>query len=603
MFQTFDDHADPSFGEKHLPSIRAAIAAQGLDGLIIPHEDEYNNEYLPAANDRLAFATGFTGSAGAAVVMLDRAAMFTDGRYTLQVRAQVDSRLFSYQDLVEGGVPLWLERELKPGQTVGYDARLHTPDSLDRLKAAATRAGARLLAVDPNPLDTAWADRPPQPLAPVVPHPEAMSGESASAKRARISQAIAEAGADVTVLTGPTSLAWLFNIRGGDVIRSPLPLGQAIVGADGQAKLFLDPGKVTDDLPAWLGNATELLPPEALLPALKALAGQRVLLDPANASAWYFDTVAASGGVVLRGPDPCALPRAAKNPVEVAGARSAHVRDGAAVARFLHWLATDGQETPPDEIETVTRLEAFRAETGQLQDLSFDTIAGAGPNGAVIHYRPTRKTNRRAQPGDLLLVDSGAQYLDGTTDITRTVAIGMPSDEMRDRYTLVLKGHIALSRVRFPPGVTGHALDVLARAALWERGLDYDHGTGHGVGSYLGVHEGPQRIARAANSVALLPGMILSNEPGYYKEGAFGIRIENLQVVTPAEKVPGGERPMHGFETLTLAPFDRRLIGVAQLTHDERAWVDAYHARVLREIRPLVPAEVGAWLVEACAPL
>ena len=472
MFQTFDDHADPSYGEKHLPGIRKAVAAAGLDGLIVPHEDEYNNEYLPEANDRLAFATGFTGSAGAAVVMLDRAAMFTDGRYTLQVRAQVDSRLFTYHDLVEGGVALWLERELKPGQTVGYDARLHTPDSLDRLKAAAARAGARLVAVAPNPLDLAWEGRPPQPKAPVRPHGEALSGETAAAKRARIAQAIAEAGADVTVLTGPTSLAWLFNIRGGDVIRSPLPLGQALVGADGQARLFLDPDKVTEDLPAWLGNATELLPPEALVPALQALTGQRVLLDPANASAWYFDTVAAAGAVVVRGADPCALPRAAKNPVEIAGARSAHVRDGAAVTQFLHWLATEGQTNPPDEVETVTKLEGFRAATGELRDLSFDTIAGAGPNGAVIHYRPTRKTNRRARPGDLLLVDSGAQYLDGTTDITRTVAIGDPSDEMRDRYTLVLRGHVALAKVRFPPGVTGHALDVLARAALWERGLD-----------------------------------------------------------------------------------------------------------------------------------
>jgi Xaa-Pro aminopeptidase len=603
MFQTFDDHADPSFGEKHLPLIRKALVAAGLDGLLIPHEDEYNNEYLPEANDRLAFATGFTGSAGAAVVMLDKAAMFTDGRYTLQVRAQVDGRLFSYHDLVEGGVASWLERELKPGQTVGYDARLHTPDSLDRLKAAAARAGASLVAVDPNPLDLAWTERPPQPKAPVVPHPEDKSGEGAAAKRARISQAIADAGADVTVLTGPTSLAWLFNIRGGDVIRSPLPLGQAIIDADGQAKLFLDPDKVTAELPAWLGNSTELLPPEALVPALGALAGQRVLLDSANASAWYFDTVTAAGGVVVRGADPCALPRATKNDTEIAGARSAHVRDGAAVAAFLHWLATEGQTSPPDEIETVTKLEAFRAATGQLRDLSFDTIAGAGPNGAVIHYRPTRKTNRRAQPGELLLVDSGAQYLDGTTDITRTVAIGTPSDEMRHRYTLVLKGHVALAMIHFPPGVTGHALDVLARAALWNHGLDYDHGTGHGVGSYLGVHEGPQRIARAANSVALLPGMILSNEPGYYKEGAYGIRIENLQVVTAARQVPGGERPMHGFETLTLAPFDRRLIDADLLTADERSWVDAYHARVLREIGPLVPQPVRDWLGEACAAL
>ena len=603
MFQTFDDHADPSFGEKHLPLIRAELAARGLDGLIIPHEDEYNNEYLPAANDRLAFATGFTGSAGAAVVMRDQAAMFTDGRYTLQVRAQVDGRLFSYHDLVEGGVPLWLEQQLKPGQTVGYDARLHTPDSLDRLKGAAERAGARLIPVDPNPLDTAWTDRPGQPKALVVPHQEDVAGETAASKRARVSQAIADAGADVTVLTGPTSLAWLFNIRGGDVIRSPLPLGQAIIGSDGQAQLFLDPDKVTADLTSWLGNSTELLPTEALAPALISLKGRKVLLDPTNASAWYFDTVSAAGGIVVRGADPCALPRAAKNPVEIAGARAAHLRDGAAISRFLHWLATEGQTSPPDEIETVTRLEAFRAETGQLRDLSFDTIAGAGPNGAVIHYRPTHKTNRRAAPGDLLLVDSGAQYRDGTTDITRTVAIGAPSEEMCSRYTLVLQGHVALARVRFPAGVTGHALDALARMALWAEGLDYDHGTGHGVGSYLGVHEGPQRIAKGVNTVALLPGMILSNEPGYYKEGAFGIRIENLQAVTAAEAIPGGERPMLGFETLTLAPFDRRLIVADLLTRDEQSWIDAYHARVLAEIAPLVPADVSAWLSEACAPL
>ena len=603
MFQTFEDHADPSFGEKHLPSIRAAIAAQGLDGLIIPHEDEYNNEYLPAANDRLAFATGFTGSAGAAVVLKDRAAMFTDGRYTLQVRAQVDGRLFSYHDMVEGGVPEWLAQTLKPGQKIGYDARLHTPDALARLMEAASRAGAVLVAVDPNPVDVAWTDRPPQPKAPVRPHTDDKSGEAATAKRERIADAIRSAGADVTVLTGPSSLAWLFNVRGGDVIRSPLPLGQAIVDAQGLATLFLDPDKITAELPAWLGNSTELRRPDELAPALDALKGKRVLLDPSQASAWYFDKVTAAGGHVVRGQDPCALPRAAKNAVEISGAHAAHRRDGAAMCRFLHWLATEGQVNPPDEIETVTKLEGFRAATGALQDLSFDTIAGAGPNGAVIHYRPTTKTNRRVQRGELLLVDSGGQYLDGTTDITRTVAIGDPSEEMIHRYTLVLKGHVALAKVRFPHGTTGHAIDALARAPLWAEGLDYDHGTGHGVGSYLGVHEGPQRIARHPNSVALAPGMILSNEPGYYKEGAFGIRIENLQVVTGPSMPTGGERAMLGFETLTLAPYDRRLIAADHLTHEERTFIDAYQARVLAEIGPLVEAEVRDWLTEVCRPL
>lgn len=603
MFQNFEDHADPSFGEKHLPLIRAELEKLRLDGLIVPHEDEHNNEYLPSANDRLAFATGFTGSAGAAVVMRDRAAMFVDGRYTLQVRAQVDSKFFSYHDLVEGGVTLWLERELKPGQRIGYDAKLHTPDSLDRLKAAAMRAGAQLVPVDPNPIDTAWTGRPPQPQAPVVPHTEAYAGQAAAEKRAKVGEAIAAAGADVAVLTAPASLAWLFNIRGGDVIRSPLPLGQAIVDTDGKARLFLDPAKITADLPAWLGNSVQLDPPEAMPGALAELRGKKVLLDPAGASAWYFETVSLAGGLPVRGPDPCALPRAAKNAVEIEGTRKAHQRDGAALSRFLHWLDTEGQINPPDEIEAVTKLEGFRAATGVLKDLSFDTIAGAGPNGALNHYRPTRKTNRRTAHGELLLVDSGGQYLDGTTDVTRTVAIGEPSEEMKVRFTLVLKGHIALSQVRFPAGTTGSALDALARMALWAEGFDYDHGTGHGVGSYLGVHEGPQRISKLPNTVALVPGMIVSNEPGYYKEGGYGIRIENLVVVTEATPIPGGERPMHGFETLTLAPIDRRLIVVERLSPSERAWMDAYHARVAAEIGPLLDGPARDWLLDVCRPL
>jgi Xaa-Pro aminopeptidase len=604
MRQTFDESTDPSFGPKHVPLIRQAMSDQGLDGLLVPHEDEHQNEYLPAANDRLGWATGFTGSAGAAVIFQDKAAIFVDGRYTLQVRDQVDQATFEIRDLVEGGVPAYLETAARRGQAIGYDPRLHSPDTLERLKAAAAKAGAELRPVTPNPLDKAWGQaRPPQPAAPVVPHPLEYAGEESSAKRARIGQSLAARGADAAVLTAPSTIAWLFNVRGGDVIRSPLPLGQAILNADGSARLFLDPQKVTPDLPVWLGNQVRLETPEDLPQALAELKGKAVLVDPGQSSAWYFEALSTGGAQVLRGEDPCMLPRACKNPVEVEGSRRAHARDGAALSRFLHWLATEGQVNPPDEITAVSKLEAFREATGALKDLSFDTIAGAASNGAIVHYRPTERLNKRTEAGSLLLVDSGAQYLDGTTDVTRTIAIGEPSREMAERFTLVLKGHLALARVRFPAGTTGSALDALARTALWAHGLDYDHGTGHGVGSYLGVHEGPQRISKAPNTVALRPGMIVSNEPGYYKEGAYGIRIENLQVVTPAEEIAGGERPMLGFETLTLAPIDRRLIVAAMLTAEERVQMDAYHARVLAVVGPQVDADVRAWLEEACAPL
>jgi Xaa-Pro aminopeptidase len=604
MRQTFDETTDPSFGPKHLPLIRKAMAEQGLDALLVPHEDEHQNEYLPPANDRLGWATGFTGSAGAAVIFQDKAAIFVDGRYTLQVRDQVDAKTFEIRDLVDGGVTAYLEQAAQKGQAIGYDPRLHSPDALERLKAAAAKAGAELKPVPVNPLDAAWgAARPAQPAAPVVPHPLEYAGEESAAKRKRVGEALAKSGAAAAVITAPASLAWLFNIRGGDVIRSPLPLGQAILNADGTARLFLDPRKVTQDLPAWLGNQVALERPEDLPAALAELKGQTVLVDPAQSSAWYFETLGGAGAKVLRGEDPCALPRACKNAVEIEGARKAHARDGAALTRFLHWLGTEGQASPPDEITAVRTLEGFREATGALKDLSFDTIAGAAGNGAVVHYRPTERLNRRAEPGSLMLIDSGAQYLDGTTDVTRTVAIGEPTQEMRERFTLVLKGHLALGRVRFPAGTTGSALDVLARQALWAHGLDYDHGTGHGVGSYLGVHEGPQRISKAPNSVALKPGMIVSNEPGYYKEGAYGIRIENLQVVTEAQPIPGGERPMHGFETLTLAPIDRRCVVREMLSDEERAQLDAYHARVREVVGPQLEGDALAWLDAATAPI
>ena len=604
MRQTFDEATDRSFGPKHVPLIRKAMADQGLDGFVVPHEDEHQNEYLPAANDRLAWATGFTGSAGAAVILKDKAAVFVDGRYTLQVRDQVDEAMFEIRDLVDGGVPAYLEAATAKGQAIGYDPRLHSPDALAHLRAAAAKAGAELRAVTLNPLDTAWGQaRPAQPAAPVVPHPITYAGETSISKRHRIGETLAARGAQAAVITAPASLAWLFNVRGGDVIRSPLPLGQAILNADGSARIFLDPAKITSDLPAWLGNEVRLETPADLLQALADLRGKAVLVDPGQSSAWYFEALGDAGANVVRGDDPCVLPRACKNAVEIEGTKRAHARDGAALTRFLHWVATEGQINPTDEIEAVTKLEGFRQESGLLKDLSFDTIAGAAANGAIVHYRPTERLNKRTEMGSLLLVDSGAQYLDGTTDVTRTVAIGEPTREMCERFTLVLKGHLALARVRFPVGTTGSALDVLARMALWAHGLDYDHGTGHGVGSYLGVHEGPHRIAKAPNSVALRPGMIVSNEPGYYKEGAYGIRIETLQFVTEPAMIEGGDRPMLGFETLTLAPIDRRLVVKAMMTPEEIAQLSAYHARVLAIVGPQVPAEVAAWLKEACAPI
>lgn len=603
MRQSFDETTDPSFGAKHLPRVRAKMAQQGLDGLLVPHEDEHQNEYLPAANDRLAWLTGFTGSAGAGAVLMDRAAVFADGRYTVQVRAQVDAGQFEILSLEDGGVAAWLERAPK-GAVIGYDPRLHSPDALATLKRAAKKAGAELKPVEPNPLDLAWADdRPAQPAAPVVPHEDRYSGEASASKRARIGKAVADKGADAAVLTAPASIAWLFNIRGGDVIRTPLPLSQAIVKADGTARLFMDPRKVTNELPVWLGDAVTLETPDALPEALDALQGQAVLVDPGQSPAWYFDRLESAGATVVRGMDPCTLPRACKNPVEIEGARQAHIRDGAALTRFLHWVDTVGQETLPDERQVAEALEGFREATGALKDLSFDTIAGAGPNGALPHYKPVTRTLRRMEKGSLLLVDGGGQYLDGTTDVTRTMAVGEPTADQRRMFTLVLKGHIAMAVVRFPAGTTGHQLDALARLPLWMQGFDYDHGTGHGVGSYLGVHEGPQRIAKAANVQPLLTGMILSNEPGYYREGHWGIRIETLQVVTEPTPIPGGERPMHGFEQLTLAPLDRKLIEVGLLTADERAYVDAYHAQVLAKVGPLLEGEVLDWLKAQAAPL
>ena len=603
MFQTYDDPGGPTLGRKHLPRLRKALKAAGLDGFIVPHEDEWQNEYVPPAYDRLAWTTGFTGSAGAAVVMADEAAVFTDGRYTLQVRAQVDGDLFAYRDLVDGGVPLFLRERGKAGQRIGYDPKLHSPDSLDRLRSAADAAGVTLVPLDRNPIDEIWEDRPAIPMAKVVPQQETYTGENASSKRHRLGDEVGKDGADAVVITSPASIAWLFNVRGGDVARTPLPLGEAVLHKDGTADLFLADEKVSPELRQWLGNEVAIKPSEELQPTLRALGGKKIKLDPSTASAWYFEELKKAGAEIVRGQDPVVLPRACKNAKEIEGSHKAHRRDGAPVSRFLHWLATEGQSGKVQEIEACQKLEQFRADTGALKDLSFDSISGAGPNGAIVHYRVTKKTNRKLARGSLFLIDSGAQYLDGTTDITRTVAIGRASKEMKDRFTRVLKGHIALSRVRFPKGTTGHQLDALARMSLWEAGLDYDHGTGHGVGVYLGVHEGPHRIAKFVNTQPLEPGMIVSNEPGYYKTGAYGIRIENLQVVTPAADVEGGERPMLGFETLTLAPIARDLIVKQLLTKEEIAWVNGYHSRVWEKIGPQLDGDAKTWLEGATKPL
>jgi Xaa-Pro aminopeptidase len=598
-YQSFDDQSDAATCAPRLAALRAELAKRGLDGFIVPRADEHQGEYVPERAERLAWLTAFTGSAGAAVVLMDKAAVFVDGRYTLQVRQQTDTKLFDPRDLVSEGVGAWLESNAEAGAKIGYDPWLHSAGPLDALRTSAGNAGATLVACPTNPIDAVWPDQPAAPLAKAIPHAINLAGESAESKRMRIAEEVKKQGADAAVLTLPDSICWLLNIRGGDVPHTPFALAFAILNGDGSTDLFMDARKSSPELVQHLGNAVRLREPKEFVPALDALKGKTVGVDPAMGASAIFDRLAAAGAKIKRMADPCQLPKACKNPVEIEGARKAHIRDGAALSRFLAWIAREAPNGHLTEIEAAQALEGFRIATGALSDLSFDSISGAAPHAAIPHYRVNRSSNREINNNEIFLIDSGGQYPDGTTDVTRTMIVGEPTAEMRDRFTRVLKGHIALATMRFPDGTTGAALDAFARKSLWDAGLDYDHGTGHGVGSYLSVHEGPQNISKKHITQTLKPGMICSNEPGYYKAGEYGIRIENLIVVSEPEEIPGGDRRMMRFETITLAPIDINLVEPSLLTTDERNWLNAYHARVRETLSPVLDAETNAWLTKA----
>ena len=586
--------------QTRLSELREELARQNLDGFIVPRADEHLGEYVPASAERLAWLTGFTGSAGLAVVLPDRAAVFTDGRYVLQLAAQTDAAQWERRHVTEEPPPKWLADHARPGARIGYDPLLIAEEGLTRY----TDSGLTMVPVTCNPVDAIWTNRPPPPTAPAVPHNLEHAGCSAEQKRADIAKSLTDAKQDAAVLTDPASIAWLLNIRGGDVPFTPFALGFALIHANGATDLFMDPAKLPEQTRAWLGNAVSVAARDALAPALARLAGKKVRVDPAGSPLWFAQTLRQAGATVVPGPDPCALPKASKNGTEQAGTRAAHARDAVAVCRFLHWLETSVPGGAVTELSAASHLLALRQQVDGFREESFPAISGAAEHGAIIHYRVTEDSNRPVQPDEVYLIDSGAQYPDGTTDITRTVWTGpaTPPAALREHVTRVLKGHIAIATLVFPVGVNGAHLDAFARRALWAVGLDYDHGTGHGVGSFLSVHEGPVSLSRLARPVPIAAGMILSNEPGLYLPDRYGIRLENLLLVQPAE-LPDAAKPFLRFETLTLAPFDRRLIEPAMLDAGERAWLDAYHARVLAEVGPGLDGASRDWLAGACAPL
>ena len=593
--------------EARLQALREQLKADRLDGFVVPLTDEHMSEYVGSYAQRLAWLTGFQGSAGSAVVLPQEAAIFTDGRYTLQVRSQVDGRHWSYESVPETSIADWLKAHAPDGGRIGYDPWLHTKDWVTKAREALAQKGAELVAVGRNPIDAVWADRPEPSRARLIVHPDHYAGQSSASKRQEMADWLKAEGADAAVLAALDSIAWTFNVRGQDVEHTPVALSFAVVHADGTADLFVASEKIGDDVRQHLGNGVRIHERNAFEPKLAELAGRKVVVDPERSVAAIFEALEGASARILARRDPSILPKAIKNPVEIEGHRAAQARDGAALVRFLHWISVEAPKGGVDELKAAARLQQFRQESGDLRDLSFDTISGAGPNGALVHYRVTEETNRPLERDSLYLVDSGGQYPDGTTDVTRTVAIGTPTAEMRDRFTRVLKGHIAIACAVFPEGTRGSQLDSFARQYLWAAGLDYAHGTGHGVGSFLAVHEGPQRISPAGSSQSggdepLKAGMFLSNEPGYYKTGEYGIRIENLVLVERRE-IEGAEKKMLGFETLTFAPIERNLIDTGLLTSGEREWVDSYHVQVLEVVGPKLDGDALAWLREQCRPL
>jgi Xaa-Pro aminopeptidase len=602
-FQSFDDRTDGGAAPERIKALRMELFTRGLDGFVVPRTDRFQNEYVPPSDERLAWLTGFSGSAGLAIVLVDRAVLFVDGRYQVQAREEVDGAVFSIEHLMDNPPPAWIKANVPAGARLGYSPWLHTVEGAERLAKACAEAHATLVATEDNPIDAIWTDRPEPPLGPVVPHDMRYAGETATDKIARVRAELAKDKADTLIVSDPHAVSWLFNIRGSDVPHTPVVLAFATVPREDRPTIFVDLRKIGNEMRARLEEIADVRPNAAFERDLAALGGEQrvVRLDPAACPEAIAQLIAENGGTVVRGSDPIVPMKAVKNAAEIEGARAAQLRDGVAVTRFLAWFDRAAARGEVTEIAAVEALESFRRETGLLKDISFPTIAGAGPNGAIVHYRVTRKTNRRVASNDLFLLDSGGQYEDGTTDITRTVAVGVPSTEMRRNFTLVLKGHIAIARAVFPDGTSGAQLDSFARQFLWRAGLDFDHGTGHGVGSYLSVHEGPGRIAKLG-SAPLKRGMILSNEPGYYRAGAYGIRIENLVLVTEAPGLPTADRPFNAFETLTLAPIDARLVDPGLLTPEERAWFDVYQARVRETLAPHLDTTARAWLFAATIP-
>ncbi len=585
--------------------VRAALKRQNLNGFIVPKADEHQGEFIARHAERLMWLTGFSGSAGSAILMARKGAIFVDGRYTLQVKKQVDGKLFERHHMLDLNLYQWLGENLRAGQRIGIDPWLHTDAERERLVTAVEKTGASLVDVNENPVDAAWHGRPPAPLSPVVPHPDKFAGESNAKKRKRMAKMIKAAGLDAFVVSAPDSVAWLLNIRGRDIPCTPVSMGFAILRADGGVEWFNDPRKLSVEAEKHLGDEVIVLEPDALISELTHMGtrGLRVGAQLSHVPAKIAETLRQTGATVIETADPIAVAKAQKNTAERNGMRAAHVRDGLALVRFLQWIDREAPKGKLSEWDIGEKVDELRTELDRHRGPSFETIAGFGPNGAVVHYRAAPKASLTVKKGSLLLVDSGGQYLDGTTDVTRTIAIGKPTAEMRDRYTRVLKGHIALARVKFPEGTGGAQLDALARKPLWDVGLDYEHGTGHGVGAYLGVHEGPQRISKHPSNVALRTGMIVSNEPGYYKERAYGIRIENLIMVTEVKAPKGAERRLLGFETLTCAPYDLRLIDAKLMTKAEITWVNEYHSWVRKTLSPDLDKSAKKWLETATKPI